>query len=374
MDRSGKRIGILTSSRADYSIYLPLISALRADSYFSLEIIAFGTHLSDYHGHTIEHIFTDGFEVKHKIKTLIKGNTPDAISTTIAETIQKFSEFWNNYKDNYDLVFCLGDRYEMFAAVSAGIPYLIKFAHIHGGESTIGSIDNIFRHCITLASKWHFASTQQYAKRITQILNSDYNVFTVGALSLENLDNLSLLSLEDFKSTYGIDLAMPTILTTFHPETVVIGENIKYAEILHDVFQELDNYQIIITMPNADAEGTEIRSVFQDLPEKTSHRVICVENFSTLGYFSCMKHVSLLLGNTSSGIIEAASLNKYVINLGDRQGGRIAGENVIHCTIEKSKILEAVEEVTQLPPKVFLNPYYRGNASSEIIHILKLIL
>ena len=151
-----KTIGILTSSRADYGIYLPLLNILKGYSDFNLKLIVFGTHLSPFHGYSINQIQKDGFKVDYTIESILVGDTSNAISTAMALTSFKFADFWKERKNEFDLVFCLGDRYEMFAAVIAGVPYNIKFAHLHGGEKTLGSIDNIFRHAITLSSKYHF--------------------------------------------------------------------------------------------------------------------------------------------------------------------------------------------------------------------------
>ena len=225
-----KRIAILTSSRADYGIYLPLIKALKEDSYFGSQIIAFGTHLSPFHGYTLTQILNDGFEVKFQIESMLAGDTPNAISTAMALTCLKFADFWKDHQSDFDLVFCPGDRYEMFAAVTAGIPFNIHFAHIHGGEKTLGAIDNIFRHAITLTSKYHFVSCKEHGERVSQLTESSENIFDIGALSLDNLNSLIVLSKTDFLSHFEIDLNQPTILVTVHPETVTPEMNGIYVK------------------------------------------------------------------------------------------------------------------------------------------------
>ncbi|MCW3805806.1 UDP-N-acetylglucosamine 2-epimerase [Plebeiibacterium marinum] len=366
-------IGVLTSSRADYGIYLPLLKKLKEDSFFDLNLIVFGTHLSPYHGNTVDQILDDGFEVKYQIESMQAGDSSNAVSTAMGLTSIKFAEFWGNYQNNFDIVLCLGDRYEMFAAVSAGIPYGIKFAHLHGGEKTLGAIDNVFRHSITLASSTHFVATKEYAKRVAELTESKSNTFVVGALSLDNLKNLPLLSISDFNNKFDIDLGAPTILTTFHPETIEVSKNQEYANILSETFRELSQkFQIVITLPNADTEGYKIRKAFLELPQKTNNRVICVENFGSLGYFSCMKHCSFLLGNTSSGIIEAASFQKRVINLGDRQKGRACGSNVLHIPIDKEEIKKAVSCIQNSHSCDIENPYYQGGVADKIIEVLKM--
>jgi GDP/UDP-N,N'-diacetylbacillosamine 2-epimerase (hydrolysing) len=366
------KIGLLTSSRADYGIYLPLIKELKKDRFFSLDIIAFGTHLSRLHGYTIDTLTTDNNKPAYSIETIMAGDTPNSISSSAALTSMKFAEFWNEQGRKYDLVFCLGDRYEMFAAVSAGIPYNIKFAHLHGGEETLGAIDNIYRHCITHASFIHFVTTEEYKKRIESLIGHNRNIYVTGSLSLDNLNNLKLLTINELKDKFYVDLSVPTILSTFHPETVSIEKNKLYAGILSDTFLELsDDFQIVITLPNADTESMVLRKAFLALPDQSNNNIICVENFGTLGYFSCMKHAKLLIGNTSSGIIEAASFNKQVINLGDRQKGRLSGENVINLPVNKEKIIRETKKIVQNPIKQIENPYYKRGAVNIIIDAIK---
>jgi GDP/UDP-N,N'-diacetylbacillosamine 2-epimerase (hydrolysing) len=362
------KIGVLTSSRADYGIYLPLLKKLKNDNFFDLEIIAFGTHLSENHGYTLKNIQSDGFEVKHKLKTIPKGDSPADISLAIGETIKTFSAFWD--KNKFDLVLALGDRYEMFAAVMASVPFQVKIAHIHGGETTTGAIDDVFRHCITHASELHFASAEVYKKRIVELTGKKAGVYNIGSLSYDNLKNLKLFSTDEFLNKYKIDLSKPTILITFHPETVSFEKNGNYAKELVKALKTMKLYQQVITMPNADTMGNIIREELISYSENRQN-VFCVENFGSLGYMSCMKHCSFMLGNTSSGFIEAAFFPKPVINLGIRQKGRIITRNTINSEIDKESILIAVEKAEKLILPKKIDIYGDGNAAGKIIRVLK---
>ncbi len=361
-------IVILTSSRADYGIYLPLLKKLKSDDFFNFKIVAFGTHLSEKYGNTINQIYKDGFAVEYKIETLVEGDSPETIAKSMAMTIDKFAEVWAKEKSSADLILCLGDRYEMFAAVSASVPFSIPVAHLHGGETTLGAIDNAFRHSITSMSKIHFASTENHANRVAKIIGSNEGVYNVGALSLDNLNNLKILDIEEFKEKFGIELKQP-VLVTFHPETVEYKKNEQYVNELIAALETL-NRQIIITMPNADTAGNIIRTALLKFAKQNSN-ITTVESLGTEGYFSCLYHCAFVLGNSSSGIIEAASFGKYVLNLGNRQLGRTAGENVINCEIEKNKIIEAIERIKTLPQLGNENIYGNGNAADKIISILK---
>jgi GDP/UDP-N,N'-diacetylbacillosamine 2-epimerase (hydrolysing) len=363
------RVALLTSSRADYGIYLPLLKKLAADPFFELKIIAFGTHLSHFHGYTLKQIQQDGFEVYKTVESLVLGDSPEAISSAIGLTQLKFASIWAEEKDKLDLIISLGDRYEMFAAVMAAIPFNIPVAHLHGGETTLGAIDNTFRHAITLASQLHFTSTETHAARVKELTGQTGKVYNVGALSLDNMQDMQLLSQEKFRKKFGIDISIPSVLVTFHPETVSFEANLQYTDELIAALKELD-HQIIITMPNADTMGSAIRQKLLAFAEQDP-KVKTVESFGTLGYFSCMQHCSFLIGNTSSGIIEAASFGKYVINVGDRQLGREGSANVFHCPVEKNAILEVARKIESLPAFTGENIYGAGNSATKIIAALK---
>lgn len=367
------KIGVLTSSRADFGIYLPLLKKIKEDRFFNLEIIAFGTHLSEQHGYTKNTILESGFTIKYELETTPNEDSEEAISKSIGETIVKFATFWAEHKNEFDLVFCLGDRYEMFAAVTAGIAFNVNFAHIHAGEKTLGAIDNIFRHSITFASKMHFTSTEEYKNRVLEMLDTECkNVTNVGALSLDTLKDFVPLTKVEFKDKWGVDFSVPSILTTFHPETVANSLNREYAEIISDVILEFaaKGIQFLITMPNADTSGSIIRKVFEE-KLSTSGQVFLVENLGTRGYFSAMQHCKFLFGNTSSGIIEAASFHKHVINIGDRQKGRAAGSNVINAEIYFNALTTLFDKLLLSNNWDGNNIYFVGNAAESIISTIK---
>ena len=363
------KIGILTSSRADFGIYHPLLIKLWEDNYFSCEIIAFGTHLEEKYGLTINDIIKSGFEVKHRIKTTPKGDSPANISESIGKTIVKFSGFWE--ANNFDLIIALGDRYEMFAAVASTSAFNLNIAHIHAGETTLGAIDNSYRHSISLMSNYLFVTTEGYKNRSIEITHNQTNVFNVGALSIDNLTQTKLFSISDFYHKFKIDLNIPTILSTFHPETVSYKKNEIYISELIAAFKKLTkDYQIIITMPNADTMGMMIRSKIEEYTKDES-RVILIESFGMMGYLSCMKHCKFLLGNTSSGFVEAAYFPKWVINLGSRQDGRILTPNIVNCDINEGEILQATHKITNKSIIGETNIYGKGNAAEKIIDQLK---
>ena len=365
------RVGVLTSSRADFGIYLPLLKALQKEEAFHLELIVFGTHLSKFHGYTVEQIEREGFKIAKRIESLLLGDTPSAIASAYGLTALKFAEYWQENEQSFDVVFALGDRFEMAAAVAASIPFGIKIAHLYGGETTLGAIDNIYRHSISLASQLHFVGAEFFAKRLNQLLDDEKaSIYNVGSLSLENLKNIDFLSVEAFKNKWQIDLNIKTILVTVHPETVAYQKNLAYCEATIKALEQLANeFQIVITMPNADTAGMVFREAFETLAKK-QQSIKIIENFGTQSYFTCMKYAKLMVGNTSSGIVEAASFQKYVLNLGDRQKDRLCGENVIHVPFNHDLI---VKNALQYAAKVYNgeNVYFKSNPSETIIQILK---
>lgn len=371
MGRSRKlNIGVLTSSRADFGIYQPLLRKLKQEPLFNTEIIAFGTHFSEKFGKTVNQIETDGFSVAYVVDTMSEGDTPLDISKSMGKTMQAMGEVFE--KGNFDLLFALGDRYEMFAAVAASSPFNIPVAHLHGGETTLGAIDNAFRHSITTFSKLHFTSTDAYKKRVAEIIGTEEGCFNVGALSIDNLKGVKLLEKQAFKETYEIDLNLPTILFTFHPETIDYSKNKWYINEITEALHKLIQYQIIITMPNADTMGLMIREKLEAFG--TNRRgTYLIESFGTFAYLSAMKHCSFMMGNTSSGFVEASFFPKKVINLGNRQKGRILTQNIISAEIEKSKILEAVEIAEEMDLPSDCNIYGDGKSAEKIVEILKKI-
>ncbi|GGF08074.1 UDP-N-acetylglucosamine 2-epimerase [Flavobacterium limi] len=363
------KIGVLTSSRADYGIYLPLLQKIKKDTFFEMEIIAFGTHLSRLHGYTLKDIKNDKYNCVHTIASLISNDDEQSISTSYGITVLKFADFWKS--NSYDLVLCLGDRFEMSAAVQAGIPYGIKFGHIHGGETTLGAIDNIYRHQITLAATLHFAATNNFKEKIVSLLGSTLNIYCVGSISLDNIASFLPIEREIFYNKFAIPNE-DYVLVTFHPETMSLYDNNQYAEEMGKALKKISEDKfLVITMPNADTQGTIYRQVLEKLQKQIPNRILLIENFGKTNYFSAMYYAKMLLGNTSSGILEAASFKKYVVNVGDRQKGRAQSSNIINCRFEEEAILSSVKKADAAKAYNGDNIYYKSNAVDNIIKIIK---
>ena len=361
------KVGVLTSSRADFGIYEALIDELISDNSFELELIVFGTHLSKFHGYTRNNI---KYKIKIKqISSLLINDNEVSIATSYGLTALKFADFWES--NTYDLVFCLGDRFEMSAAVQAGIPFGVKFAHLHGGETTLGATDNIYRHQITLASHLHFTSTNIYKSRVAELTGLEENIFNVGALSLSAFKDFLPVNKEELFSKFNIQ-NNPFCLITFHPETNAFQANHNYAKEMKKALEIIsDQINLVITMPNADTMGTVYRDQLILLAMEKKEKVVLVENFGKENYFSAMYYSEYLLGNTSSGIIEAASFNKYVVNVGDRQKGRAQSENIIDTEFKSADIIKAAEQCLNLGEYKGENIYFKANSANKIVKIVK---
>lgn len=362
------KLGILTSSRADFGIYLPLLERMQKDTFFELELIAFGTHLSKYHGYTLTQIYESGFKQVKIISSLLTNDDENSVATAYGLTCLKFADFWST--NQYDLILCLGDRYEMSAAVQAGISFDLKFAHFHGGETTLGAIDNIYRHQITLASKLHFTAAEPFSKRVGQILGTEEGVYCVGSLSLDGIKATPIIPEGEFRDKYQI--AGEFLLITFHPETVSKDLNHLFADEMAKALTKLmHRINLVITMPNADTMGSIFREALVKLHRAHPAHVRLIENFGKANYFAAMHYCKCLLGNTSSGIIEAASFEKFVVNVGDRQKGRVQSENTINASFNADEIVYAVSEALEKGDYHGTNIYYRDHAVEQVIDILK---
>ncbi|MDI1234259.1 MAG: UDP-N-acetylglucosamine 2-epimerase [bacterium] len=364
-----KRIAILTSSRADFGIYLPLLNRLKVDKNFDLKLIVFGTHLSLENGYTVDEIIKEGFNPDYKIFVKQNRNDVFGIADNYADYTKLFAEFWELNGKNFDLVFALGDRYEMAAAVMAGIPFGIKFAHLHAGETTLGAIDNTYRHCITLASSICFTSTEIYKERVAQLVENTVPIYNVGALSLDDLEALELPSKETLANQFNLDFSKPLIMVVFHPETIHPEKNKRYIHELLKAIENLSEYSFAINLPNTDTNSDDIRTAILEFKaSQTNNKSIAVvEHFGKRNYFACLKYASLLIGNSSSGIIEAASFNKYVLNIGDRQKGRAKGENIVDCEADSIKIVSFSRELLSFDLFKGQNIYKNNVSSSELI-------
>lgn len=363
-----KKVGFLTSSRADYGISVPLINALKSDTRFDLTIIAFGMHLEKEHGNTVKEIYKDKSLKVEEVEYMPNGNQPIDISYGQGKVLCKFSKFWK--KNKFDLVIAIGDRFEMFAAVQASVPFEVKLVHIHGGETSLGSIDNIYRDQISIASSIHLTSNVLHSEKVQKIIGSKKNIYNIGSLSLYELKTLNLPNWDDVCQKFSI-INAPFVLVTFHPETINAENNYGYVKLLKSLLSEISSeINLVITSSNADTYGNLYNDMMIDLSIKKRKNIFLVNSFGKLNYFSALKSCKLVLGNSSSGLIEAASFKKYTLNIGNRQLGRVRNNNVIDVKFDKSEILENFNKILKNSTYEGENIYSSRVKLEEIINIL----
>lgn len=370
------KICVATGTRAEYGLLKPLIEKLKANTSFNLQVLVTGAHLSPEFGLTYKQIESDGFSIDHKVEMLLSSDTAEGITKSMGVAIIGFSEALK--KLNPDLLVILGDRYEMLALASTALIFKIPIAHIHGGEITEGAYDDAIRHSITKMSHLHFVSTDDYRKRVIQLGENPNYVFNVGAIGLDNIANLKLLSKEQLEDNLNIKFKKYNFLITFHPETL---SSVSIEEQFNNLLFAIDKLEdsfFVFTKANADTNGRIINQLCERYTQTNSDKSALFDSLGTLRYLSIMKICDAVVGNSSSGIIEAPSLKTVTINIGNRQKGRVQASSVINCDVNTEDIYCKLKQVqsNEFKNKInnVCNPYGNGNASSQIIKELSKII
>lgn len=365
-----RNIAVITTSRADYGIYLPILRLIDQREDLTLHLIVSGMHLSPEFGLTVEAIEADGFHIAERIEMLMASDTSEGVAKSMGVGLLGFGQLFARFRP--DILLVLGDRFEMHAAVLAALPFKIPVAHLHGGELTQGAIDDALRHSITKLSHLHFVSTEAYAKRVIQLGESPWRITISGAPSLDNLKTVELLSREKFYKTFDLPFENDFLLVTFHPVSLAFEQTEIYTSALLDALDE-SGFPILFTMANADMGGHLINRLVEAFVT-TRPQAVCVKNLGLKGYFTAMSLALGMVGNSSSGIIEAATFGLPVVNIGDRQLGRVQGKNVINSAHDKNSVLQAIWQVTSADFRQEIagmqNPYGDGQAAERIIERL----
>jgi len=334
-----RKICIVTTSRADYGLLYWLMKAINEDRDLKLQIVAAGMHLEAEFGLTYKIIEEDGFEIDEKINMSMTDDSDIGISKSISKGCVRFASLYHRLGP--DLVVLLGDRYELISAAMPAVVARVPIAHIHGGEITEGAVDNVVRHCITKMSVFHFASTETYRRRIIQMGEEPRFVVNYGAPGLDNLYRLKLFDKDKLEEVLDFDLNGTTAMITYHPVTL---SKKRVETQINTVLETLDgfDFKAIFTMANADVGGSVINSEIKKFCNDRPRRCKFFKNLGQVVYLSCLKNFDVMIGNSSSGIIEASSLGLSVVNIGDRQAGRVRGANVIDVNCTKAGIRKGI--------------------------------
>jgi GDP/UDP-N,N'-diacetylbacillosamine 2-epimerase (hydrolysing) len=367
-----RRICVITGTRAEYGLLRWVMQGIKDDPDLTLQVIATGMHLSPEFGLTYQEIERDGFVIDRKVEMLTSSDTPVGIAKSMGLGLIGFADALSELKP--DLIVVLGDRFEIFSAVAAALPARIPVAHLYGGEATEGLIDEAIRHSVTKMSHLHFAATKAYCQRLIQLGEQPERVFLVGGIGVDNIRRLKLLCREELELSLGLKFGPKNLLITFHPVTLEEGTAVSQMEELLAALAELNDTQLIFTLPNADTDGRALIKRVECFVKDNSN-AYAFTSLGQLRYLSCIACVDGVIGNSSSGLLEVPSFKKGTVNIGDRQRGRIQATSVINCEPVRSSIKEALERLYatdfQLALKNVENPYGHGGASDKIVEIIR---
>ena len=368
-----RKICIITGTRAEYGLLSNLMQKVKNDDDLQLQIIATNMHLSPEFGLTYKEIEADGFIIDKKVQMLLSADNSNATVKSMGLAMIGFADAYEDLKP--DLIIILGDRYEMLMAASAALIYKIPIAHIAGGEITEGAYDDAIRHSITKMSHLHFTATEEYRKRVIQLGESPDRVFNTGAIGIDNIKHIELLSKTEFEKSINFSIGNKSLLVTFHPVTLEKDTAEQQCKNLLSVLSKYADYKIIFTLPNSDTDGRVIIQLINESVKTHSEQAIVVSSLGKIRYLSALKYVTAVIGNSSSGIVEVASFGIPTLNIGDRQRGRIAASSVINCGTSVSDISKGMDIVlsdkTVMSAKSAKNPYEKKDTAHEIYRVIK---
>ena len=364
-----KKICIITGSRAEYGLLLPLLKLIKQDGFFDMQIIATGMHVSEEFGNTYKQIEKDGFIINAKVEMLLSSDTNVAITKSTGIGMIGMADALQQLKP--DMVVVIADRFESFAGTTAAYLIGIPAAHIHGGEVTEGAFDEGLRHSMTKMSYWHFTSTEKYRQRVIQLGEQPERVFNVGAIGLDNIRQMQLLSKTELEKQLDFSFASKTAIVTFHPVTLEKESSLQQCKSLMDALAKVKNINYIFTKPNADTNGRIIAEMMDEFVNKYPERAICFTSMGQLRYLSALQYVDMMIGNSSSGIIEMPHFNKPTINIGNRQKGRVMANSIINCNATTGEIVKAIEKALVIKKFKAEKLYGNGTAATKIYAVLK---
>lgn len=371
MDGSRVRdIAVVTVGRSDWGIYLPVLKGISNHPQLRLRILVSGMHLAAEYGRTDRDIRAAGFEIWEAIESLVASDTPEAIAKSIGLGTIGFAQAFSRSRP--DILMVLGDRFDMLPAGLAAVPFNIPIAHLHGGEVTEGAMDDVFRHALSKMSHLHFVSTEEHAARLRQMGEEAWRITVSGAPAIDGICRAPLMSPDELAATFGVNPDEPMLLVTYHPVTREYSETEFQITALLDALSRMQ-YQCVFTYPNADTCGRIIIEKIEAFSQ-TYPRCRVVKNAGQRGYWSLMSAAAVVVGNSSSGILEAPSFRVPVVNIGTRQRGRTQASNVINCGYESDEIHKALLEALSRDFRESLrdvrNPYGDGSAASRIVERL----
>jgi GDP/UDP-N,N'-diacetylbacillosamine 2-epimerase (hydrolysing) len=367
-----RTICVVTGTRADYGLLRWVMEGIRQSPDLHLQVIATGMHLSPEFGLTYREIEKDGFAIDRKVEMLLSSDTPAGVTKSMGLGLIGFGEAIEQLKP--DLMLLLGDRFEIFAAAAAAMVARVPLAHLHGGETTEGAIDEAIRHSITKMSHLHFVAAEEYRRRVVQLGEAPERVFLVGGLGIDNIKRLDLLDRAALEASLDFKLGPKNLLVTFHPVTLEKSTAGAQMTELLAALDALEDTHLIFTMPNADTDGRILIAMIEQFVA-THPNARVYTSLGQMRYLSCISQVDGVVGNSSSGLIEVPSFRKGTVNIGDRQRGRLKAGSVIDCAPDRQSIADALRTLYsaefQSGLAMVRNPYGEGGASDKVVRVLQ---
>lgn len=367
-----RRIAFFTSTRAEYGLLRPLMAEVAARPDLALQVVASGTHLSEAHGATWREIVADGFPIDARVEMAIASDDAESVALSAAKVLSGVASALARLQP--DVLVLLGDRYELLAAAQAAVLASVPIAHIHGGEATEGAIDESIRHAVTKLSHWHFAAAEPYAERIRQMGEAQDRVWNVGAPAMDNIAALEPVLKGELEDFLGLRLRAPTLLVTYHPVTLEDDGGLSAMQALLAAL-DTSRGSIVITGANADPGAGAIRASLQAFATDRPNRVALVESLGSRRYLSLMHHVDVVVGNSSSGLLEAPAIGVPTVDIGPRQQGRLRAPSVLHCGESATEISRALEVALSAEHRAISarreSPYGQPGASRRIVDLLE---
>ena len=365
------KICVVTGTRAEYGLLRWVIDDIHNSKELNLQLVVTGSHLSSEFGFTKNEIVEDGYPISRDVEMLLSSDSKVGMAKSTGLGVIGMTDALTALKP--DLIVLLGDRYEIFAAATAAFFLNIPILHLHGGERTDGAIDDVFRHCITKMSSIHCVAAEQYKRRVVQLGETDTSIHIVGALGLDNIEKLQLLSRNELETALCLDLSGEWILVTHHPETSIQDGDLVTMKNLCAALSDFEDKKIMFTFPNSDANGRLFRSIVIEHCNVNSNSH-CLISLGQLKYLSFLKEAKVVVGNSSSGIIEAPSLNTATVNIGARQDGRIKSTSVIDCGKTKEEMIQSISRAmsTEFQRAVLnsKNPYGQPGAHKRVMNVI----
>ena len=368
-----QKICFVTGTRAEYGLLYWLMKGVQKEPTLQLQVIATGMHCSPEFGLTYKEIEKDGFYIDKKVEMILSADTPSSIAKSTGVGLIGFSDAYTDLEP--DVIIVLGDRYELLAASTAALFYRIPVGHIHGGETTEGAFDEAIRHSISKIAWWHFVAAEEYKNRVIQLGEDPKRVFLVGGMGVDGIKKMPLLKQNKLEESIDFNFGQKNLLVTYHPVTLENNSTeIQIQELLKSLGELVDT-KIIFTRPNSDTNGRIINKYIDNFVNNHPQSSIAFTNMGQKNYLSTLQFVDAVVGNSSSGLLEAPTFKIGTVNIGDRQKGRLKSESVIDCKVNKESILKAISTIYSAPfqkkLKSVKNPYGEGSGSEKIINVLK---